>query len=364
VNSERDGAPLRVRTALPGECSDIAVLRPFPYQFRCVWGDAGRVLNPEWRGAAATALKRYWRKVLIDGKGSEDASRWIFLQRDWAQQHPGGAYTFHGRSDEVMNLCGIVVGTEMIESAVLRDKHLHPGESPVGDCAVVGHPHIVYGELPLAFVTPKAPDSRLREADTARISSLVFEAVGSVGLQFIQVLELPRTQTGKIMRAVLRALIRDDRAAFLRAASAVQNPNCLRHLQTQLHEWRQLHPHFLQGTGQFALDAPMTSSPGAVVPAPSHESRELPMAPHSGAAAAGDADPGDKATHRGCKDSDSAGTVAGDGELLAADQASKPPFKTAEAWQVTLDLRHLLVGGAAIVLAATALAMAPWRRNR
>lgn len=98
--------------------------------------------------------------------------------------------------------------------------------------------------MPLAFVTPSAPNVRLAEKDISRLSSLVFEAVGNVGIQFITVPELPRTQTGKILRSLLRALIKDERLAFLKAAQSIRNPGCLRQLHTQLKEWREVHHLF------------------------------------------------------------------------------------------------------------------------
>lgn len=68
-----------------------------------------------------------------------------------------------------------------------------------------------------------------------------------MGIQFLTVQELPKTQTGKIMRSLLRALIRDDHTGFLQKTPALQNPECLRHLQMQLREWRKLHTQFTAG---------------------------------------------------------------------------------------------------------------------
>lgn len=356
------------------------------------------MLNPGWRGDALTTLKRYWRRVCIDGKGSSGSvPRWVFVQRDWAQKHPGGAYTFHGRSDEVMNLCGIVIGTEIIESAILRDKHLHPATSPVGDCAVVGHPHVVYGELPLAFVTPAASGSRLQEEDMKRISSLVFEAVGNVGLQFVKVPELPRTQTGKIMRSLLRALIRDDRVVFMRAAGAVQNPGCLRYLQRHLNEWRQLHPHFMQGTGKLAREQVVNSSDedsegcgacrghdssGELVMSSAVEGTNVdePQSPHmmppEAVSLAGKglgrnmlavADAGVDKDHSHQSNgvdakglSDVGGRIQGSWKQHEQEQ---PRRAQEEAWQVTLDLRHLAAFGTGAAMIAVLIYTMQWRRN-
>eukprot|EP00928_Gymnodinium_smaydae_P050156 TRINITY_DN3375_c0_g1_i1.p1 TRINITY_DN3375_c0_g1~~TRINITY_DN3375_c0_g1_i1.p1 ORF type:complete len:1803 (-),score=416.56 TRINITY_DN3375_c0_g1_i1:187-5595(-) len=240
MEDDRFDKPMIARPARMGESGDVAVLEPFPYLFRCVWGDAERVLQKGWRGDVDAYLSRYWHRVAIGG----DAPRWCFIQRDWALEHPGGAFTFHGRSDEVMNLCGMILSTETLETAIQRDKHLNGSLSPVLDCAVVGHPHKIYGEMPLAFVTPAAQGVRMSDGDVERLSSLVYEAVGNVGVQFIMVPELPRTQTGKIMRKVLHALLRDDRPAFMQAAKSVRNLACLRAIQGELQEWRRMHSNF------------------------------------------------------------------------------------------------------------------------
>eukprot|EP00747_Dinoflagellata_sp_TGD_P073190 gnl/TRDRNA2_/TRDRNA2_157788_c1_seq1.p1 gnl/TRDRNA2_/TRDRNA2_157788_c1~~gnl/TRDRNA2_/TRDRNA2_157788_c1_seq1.p1 ORF type:complete len:559 (-),score=80.72 gnl/TRDRNA2_/TRDRNA2_157788_c1_seq1:110-1693(-) len=370
-----------VAAALPGENGGVAITRPFPYMMRCLWGDTENVLDPSWKGDAETTINRYWHRVRV----SSGDPQWVFVQRDFAQRHHGGAYTFHGRSDEVMNLCGMMIGTETIESAILRDKHLNPSDSPVGDCAVVGHPHTVYGEMPLAFITPPAAGVRLKERDITRLSSLVFEAVGNVGIQFVQVPELPRTQTGKIMRALLRGLIKDDRVAFLESTKAMQNPGCLRHLQTRLRDWRELHSHFTDDIGGAngvqqvtsstdifgAAGADESSGVGSQPSSPRNSSKALSgwdVSPAEGrlmASAGQRSSPLPVRTARKAADAKRRGASAvapveslmEEGAPAAATEASQPAAPrppaadAADPWKISLDVRHL--AGATVLLAVT-----------
>merc|ERR1719277_676140 len=117
-------------------------------------------------------LSKYWRKTEVLGQGQ----RWVYMQGDFAVKYPDGAYTFHGRSDEVLNVNGILFGTEHIEAAILRDRHLNP-ESPVGHCVVVGYPDAIAGEVPIAFMTPGDPQRPLTNKDFLRLFHLVEEVV-------------------------------------------------------------------------------------------------------------------------------------------------------------------------------------------
>ena len=55
---------------------------------------------------------------------------------DTAVEHTDGAYTFHGRSDEVMNVGGNRISTEEIENAILRYNESSASLTRVANCAV------------------------------------------------------------------------------------------------------------------------------------------------------------------------------------------------------------------------------------
>ena len=69
------------------------------------------------------------------------------MQGDNARLHHTGGYTFHGRSDEVINVNGNRVGTEENERLVWA-----AGGTKVTGCAVVGGPDFAKGTTPVPFV--------------------------------------------------------------------------------------------------------------------------------------------------------------------------------------------------------------------
>lgn len=247
--------PWCAREALGSEGGEVVITKPFPYLFRCIWGDATNVLNDGWAGDRILTQRYYWRYVRAErkddgAKGTQSLSpdgNWVFAQRDFAQRHHDGSYTFHGRSDEVMNVSGMLFGTETIENAILRDRYLHDS-SPLGNCIVVGHPHALCGEMPLAFVAPKQdePHLRISEAVLTRLTALVTEAIGNIFVDFVQVAELPRSKSGKVNRRLIRALVRDERTDFLEAATSLENPDCLVKLRDRLSDWREAHQHLMR----------------------------------------------------------------------------------------------------------------------
>ena len=84
-DSERAGAGWR--SARDGEQGEVVICRQYPYQALTVWSSEGYG-SPGWSGDLAR-----WSKYFTEGVG--------YLQGDTAIRHADGAYTFHGRSDEV-----------------------------------------------------------------------------------------------------------------------------------------------------------------------------------------------------------------------------------------------------------------------
>ena len=143
-----------------------------------------------------------WRRYFHERVG--------YVQGDAAIRHADGSYSFHGRSDEVINVGGNRIGTAEIESAILLDCAREG--SPVANCAVVGMPHSVLGMAPCAFVVARSGVPALTAADEGRLRSLVLTHVGSsaVPVKFVHAAELPETYSGKYMRKLLRALLTED----------------------------------------------------------------------------------------------------------------------------------------------------------
>jgi len=231
VKQAATDGPFKALVAASGEQGEIVVTNPYPYMFRYVWGDVDNFGSSSWTGDRTTMLSKYWRRTELPGK----AAHWVYVQGDFAVRYPDGAYTFHGRSDEVLNVNGLLFGTEHIEGAILRDKQLHP-DSPIGHCVVVGYPDEIAGEVPMAFVTPGDPSRPPTNRDFLRLFQLVEEIVGHVAVKFVVVSGLPQTFSGKFMRRLLSAICRDQP---LGDQSTISNPECIPKIQEEFARWKQ-----------------------------------------------------------------------------------------------------------------------------
>jgi len=241
----------RARPAKDGERAELVCVAPYPYMFRYVWGDVENFGSPTWVGDRSIMLSKYWRRAELsngdesdeDGKGGGYSSQqppvqgqeaYVYVQGDFAVKYADGSYTFHGRSDEVLNVNGILFGTEHIEGAILRDKQLTPS-SCVGHCCVIGYPDEVAGQLPMAWIVTGSPNRVINNEDFTRIYRLVADVVGQVQVKFIEVEALPMTFSGKYMRRLLTAISLGEN---LGDTSTITNPDCIPKLQEAFGKWK------------------------------------------------------------------------------------------------------------------------------
>jgi acetyl-CoA synthetase len=161
-----------------GEKGIMVIRRPFPGLIAGLWGE------PERYGLD------YWQR--IPG---------VYYSGDAAQVDEDGYFWFSGRADEVIKIADHRIGTIEVESACLK----HPS---VAECAVVGRPDDLRGEVISAFVLLKhghdpSPDLRKAVIDTVRRELGPIAVIGE--LNFVAM--LPKTRSGKLMRRVLKAVI-------------------------------------------------------------------------------------------------------------------------------------------------------------
>jgi acrylyl-CoA reductase (NADPH)/3-hydroxypropionyl-CoA dehydratase/3-hydroxypropionyl-CoA synthetase len=192
-------------------------------------------------------LSKYWRRTVLasstNGKGTskggypeddEGKEVFVYVQGDFAVKYGDGSYTFHGRSDEVLNVNGILFGTEHIEGAILRDKQTNP-DSCVGHCVVIGYPDEVAGQVPMAWIVPGSPDKAPNKDDYTRLWGLVRDIVGQLQVKFIVCQALPQTFSGKFMRRLLTSISTGEP---LGDTSTIANPECIAGLQSAFEEWK------------------------------------------------------------------------------------------------------------------------------
>ena len=128
---------------------------------------------------------------------AEFAGGW-YLTGDIARRDTDGYYWFVARADDVIKSAGHLVGPFEVES-VLKE---HPA---VAEAGVIGKPDPVAGELVKAFVMVRPgyqPDEKLR-TELIAYGRRRLGAVAPKEIEFDQ--HLPLTESGKVMRRVLKA---------------------------------------------------------------------------------------------------------------------------------------------------------------
>ncbi|MEU5865965.1 propionyl-CoA synthetase [Nonomuraea sp. NPDC047529] len=132
----------------------------------------------------ASYLSRYPGHYLTGDGGHIDADGYLFVM---------------GRIDDVINVAGHRLSTGALEEALAA----HPD---VAECAVIGVADALKGQLPVGFVVLKSGSAR-DPADVEReLTALVRERVGPVAAfrRAVVVARLPKTRSGKILRATMR----------------------------------------------------------------------------------------------------------------------------------------------------------------
>jgi acetyl-CoA synthetase len=184
---DENGHPVR------GRMGYLVCAKPAPSMTRGIWKDAQRYLDAYW---------------------SRFPGMWY--HGDWASVDEDGHWFVHGRADESMNVAGRKVGPAEVEAAMMR----HPG---VAEAAAIGVPDDLKGEAIVGYVAPRAG----AHVDAALVCATVVEELGPAfrPREVVVTEELPKTQSGKIVRRLLRQRYLGERLGDL---SMVANPRALK----------------------------------------------------------------------------------------------------------------------------------------
>ena len=183
---DESGRPVRGRKGY------LVCTKPAPSMTRGIWGDPARYIETYW---------------------SRFPGMWY--HGDWASVDEDGHWFLHGRADESMNVAGRKVGPAEVEQAMLQ----HSG---VAEAAVIGVPDELKGEAIVGYAVAKA-DVKL---DAAAIAATVVRELGPTfrPREIVVVDALPKTQSGKIVRRLLRQKYLGEELGDL---STVANPEAL-----------------------------------------------------------------------------------------------------------------------------------------
>ncbi|MDE2765830.1 MAG: AMP-binding protein, partial [Chloroflexota bacterium] len=141
-------------------------------------------------------FRTYWRQE--ERYESRFVNGWYF-SGDEAEQDEDGYFWFIGRTDDVINTAGHLVGPFEVESALIE----HPA---VAEAGVIGKPDAVAMEVVKAFVSLK---EGYKATDDLRRELMGFargKLAAAVAPREIEIIDgLPKTRSGKIMRRLLKA---------------------------------------------------------------------------------------------------------------------------------------------------------------
>jgi acetyl-CoA synthetase len=183
---DENGVPVRGRKGY------LVCTAPSPSMTRGIWNDPQRYLETYW---------------------SRFPGMWY--HGDWASVDQDGHWMLPGRADESMNVAGRKVGPAEVEDAMMQ----HPG---VAEAAVIGVPDEVKGEAIVGYAVarPGAAVEGSAVCETvARVLGQMFRP-----REILVVDELPKTQSGKIVRRLIR---RRYLGEPLGDVSTVANPGAL-----------------------------------------------------------------------------------------------------------------------------------------
>ena len=154
--------------------------------------DGDLAIRPGWPGM----FQGYWgNQEMYDSKFKHG---W-YITGDRASRDGDGYFWFVGRTDDVINTAGHLVGPFEVESALIE----HPAVSEAG---VIGKPDPIAMEIVKAFVSLKdghEPSEALRQELVRFSREKLAPAIAPREIEFLP--SLPKTRSGKIMRRLLKA---------------------------------------------------------------------------------------------------------------------------------------------------------------
>ncbi|MFH1820713.1 MAG: acetate--CoA ligase [Candidatus Nealsonbacteria bacterium] len=166
------------KTAKVNEEGSLVIKPPFsPSLLRGVYNNEKKYLSTYW--------SEYGNK--------------IYFTSDGALKDENGLIRIVGRIDDVIKIAGHRLTTGELEAAV----NLHPD---ITECAVVGVPDEIKGEVPVAFIISKTNKTEAVLAE--EVINQIRKEIGPIARpkKIYLVGDLPKTRSGKIMRRILRKL--------------------------------------------------------------------------------------------------------------------------------------------------------------
>lgn len=149
----------------------------------------------------------------------------IYFTSDAALKDKNGLVRILGRLDDVIKVAGHRLSTGEMENAINK----HPA---ISECAVVGVPDEIKGEVPVVFVNYRGEKSA--EEIKNEVIAQIKKEIGPIALpkEVYAVSDLPKTRSGKIMRRILKRLFTGEELGDL---STLANPESVESIKQQIY---------------------------------------------------------------------------------------------------------------------------------
>jgi acetyl-CoA synthetase len=228
-------APLPGITKLkPGSAT-----KPFPGIFPGLWDEESEEFV-EGAGSGALTINKPWpaqlRTLWQDPERYQEEyfseiSDEIYYVEDGAKRDEDGYYTITGRIDDVLNVAGHRLSTVEIENALV-------GAEGVAEAAVIGIDDEDKGQAPVAFVILEGGHEEYDEDYEKELVDAVAEKAGKISKpnRVYAVEDLPKTNSGKIMRRLLQNIAQGE---DLGDTSTLADPSIAETIQEQTQEQMQ-----------------------------------------------------------------------------------------------------------------------------
>ncbi len=194
-----DGSP-----ADPGEEGYVAVKLPLPPGcLPSLWK------NPE--GFKSSYLERFPGFYFSGDGGFKDEEGFTYIT---------------GRVDDIINVAGHRLSTVEMEEVVAA----HPA---VAECAVIGVNDSLKGQIPMALVVCHQNGKAFQEVAEEIVAAVRSEIGAVAALKKVhQVIRLPKTRSGKILRKLLRAIVNEEE---LKIPSTIDDPAIVQEINDIIH---------------------------------------------------------------------------------------------------------------------------------
>lgn len=219
--------------ALPTKAGSAT--HPVPGYNVCILDEEGNEMGRGEQGAIALklplppgCLPTIWRDHNRFVSGYLDQFPGYYVSGDGGYFDDDGYLFIMGRTDDVINVAGHRLSTGELEEVVGS----HPA---VAECAVIGVKDELRGQIPVALLCLKdgvdTPDAQIE----SEVVQLVRDTTGAVAClrQALVVKRLPKTRSGKILRAILHKIADGE---DYKAPSTIEDPAVLAEMTELMQE--------------------------------------------------------------------------------------------------------------------------------